>query len=76
MNVAGVTLALELELVQNTSLTMSEDVTVSMSRRDTDTLPNCGDCPRRNGHGRTLEDMDEVIDHLLESHGVVIYIFD
>jgi hypothetical protein len=36
---------------------------------------HCNDCPRGNGHGRTLENMDEVIDHL-ENYGVSIYIFD
>jgi N-dimethylarginine dimethylaminohydrolase len=35
----------------------------------------CNDCPRQNGHGRRLNNMDAVMNHL-EKHGVEIYTFD
>jgi hypothetical protein len=46
MNVAAA-LALELEQAHKTSLTMSEDVTTSMLRQDTATLPTATTAPAR-----------------------------
>jgi hypothetical protein len=33
---------------------------------------HCNDCPRQNGHGKRLEDMDQVIEHLSDRHGIEI----
>lgn len=46
------------------------DVTTGISH-----FAYCNDCPRQNGHGCRLNDMDEVVDHL-EKHVVDIYVFD
>jgi hypothetical protein len=46
---AAVALALDLEQAHKTSLTMSEDVTMSMLRQDTATLPTATTAPARTG---------------------------
>jgi hypothetical protein len=47
------------------------DVTTGISH-----FAYCNDCPRQNGHGRRLNNMDAVIDHLEAKHGVEILFFD
>ena len=48
------------------------DVHVNTGHRH---FAHCNDCPRRNGHGKTLGCMEDVIDHLNDVHGIDVFSF-